>query len=135
MQDSPAKEALLFAVSRFLTEQVRPQVQDAKTSFGLLIAAHLCMSVAQECTGQEDQDAAELARLRALFPDLPATPRGVATATALVDANRRLAAALRDGALTIQPADGPVFAHLKATLLEKIQINNPRFDQRSEIDG
>jgi Domain of unknown function (DUF6285) len=124
MQDPPEKELLLTAVARFLTEDVRPLVSDPRINFRLLVAAHLAMTVANECRTGAQEEAAELARLRAFFPE--------AQNASLAELNVRLANDVRDGKVA---ADDPRLRdHVKKTLLAKLAINSPRFDTSPEIE-
>jgi Domain of unknown function (DUF6285) len=124
MQDPPEKEALLFAIARFLEEDVRPLVKDPRVNFRILIATHLAATVASECRTGAADEAAALARLRAIYTDSPE-----ASFRAL---EARLAADIR--AAKIAGRDAAVVAHVKATLLAKLAVNSPRFDTRTEIE-
>jgi hypothetical protein len=124
MQDPPEKEMLLGAVARFLAEEVRPLVSDARVNFRVLIAAHLAMTVASECRDGAAHDAAEFARLRAIYPD--------AGSASLAELNARLAGDVKSGALGAD--DALVREHVKKTLLAKLAVNSPRFDTRAEIE-
>jgi hypothetical protein len=123
MQDPPDKEMLLAAVARFLAEEIRPVVADARLNFRVLIAAHLAMTVANECRSGADETAAELARLQAFYPDAEAS---------LPELSARLARDVRGGA--IAEDDARLRDHVKKSLLAKLAINSPRFDTRSEIE-
>ena len=123
MQDPPEKEMLLNAVARFLAEEVRPAVSDPRLSFRVLIAAHLAMTVANECRSGADEEAEELARLRAIYPT---------GAASLRELNARLATDVRAGAIGTD--DARVREHVKKTLLAKLAINSPRFDTSPEIE-
>jgi hypothetical protein len=136
MQDRPAKEVLLDALSGFLLQQVRPAISDAGLNFRVLIAANLAMVVANEIRGEEAQNTAELSRLRDLLPDVRAetTESPEAMRRAIEQLNKALAERLRKG--DFDPAAlGRATAHVKQTLLEKLAVNNPRFDTALEIEG
>ena len=141
MQDAPAKETLLLALAKFLITEVRPTITDSRLSFRLLIAANLAGIVAQECAGEDEQNRAELARLTALFTELTAESTTPATASlptrtkdvrAIALGNEKLAEGIATGALDPKP-EGPVFAHVKQTLTEKLAIDNPRFDAKRDL--
>jgi hypothetical protein len=130
---------MLLAVAKFLGTEVRPLVKDPKVSFRLLIAAHLCATVAQECDGEEAQDRAELGRLVALLSEagpseLREAAPGGASRKVIAQGNAALAKAIREGALDVAPGS-LAFAHIKATLIEKLAINSPRFDTRADIES
>jgi hypothetical protein len=131
MQDEPTRETILLAVAKFLGQEVRPLVADPKVSFRLLIAAHLCATVAGECDGEDAQNRAELARLRAIFPDLPDAAALPAMKRAIAEGDRRLAAKIREG---LSPEEEAlVTKHVQTTLIEKLAVNSPRFDVSGEI--
>jgi hypothetical protein len=123
MQDPPEKEMLLGAIARFLAEDIRPAVADPRLNFRLLVAAHLALTVANECRAGASEDGAELARLRAFYPG---------SAESLAELNARLAKDVREGAV---PADDARLRdHVKKSLLAKLAINSPRFDTAPEIE-
>jgi hypothetical protein len=136
MQDRPDASTLLEAVARFLGEEVRPAVSDPALSFRVLIAASLSATVARELATTEEQDQAQLERLRALLPDV--APPGLTSErraerhAAIATMEDELAARIRDDRLT----DGQLLAahaHVERTLAEKLAVTNPRFDLRPEI--
>jgi hypothetical protein len=134
MQDRPEKEVLLDALANFLIQQVRPAVSDPGLNFRVLIAANIAVQVAAEIRGEEAQDAAELRRLRELLADVPvsgdlATRSGQQAATKVL--NHALAERLKLGTVDFAKAT----EHLKQTLIEKLAVNNPRFDTALEIEG
>lgn len=131
MQDSPEKEILLSAIARFLDKDVRPLISDPRLSFRVLIAAHLAQVAALESAAEDGHDAAELARLRALFGDeqAPPPPDRAARTSAIASYNRRLAERIRGGLSPDERAR--VTAHVMATLRDKLAVNNVRFDATS----
>lgn len=134
MQDRPEKEVLLDALANFLIQQVRPAVSDPGLNFRVLIAANIAMQVAAEIRGEETQDAAELTRLRELLADVPvsgelSTRSGQLAATKAL--NQALAERLKAGTIDFAKAT----EHLKQTLIEKLGVNNPRFDTALEIEN
>jgi hypothetical protein len=123
MQDPPEKELLLGAIARFLAEEIRPVVTDARKSFRVLVAAHLAMTVANECRVGATDEVEELARLRAFYPGSEGS---------LAELNARLAREVREGTLA---ADDPRLRdHVKKSLLAKLAVNSPRFDTSPEIE-
>jgi hypothetical protein len=134
MQERPNKLVLLTAISRFLIEDVRPQLTDARLNFRALIAAHLASVVASELTSDEDFLARELARLAPLLPDAPPPgPSLDAQRAALSDQSARLAKLLREG----DPSEADlakIAEALHASLREKLAVENPRFDTSLDIE-
>jgi len=132
MQDRPDKEVLLDALANFLLTQVKPAIQDPGLSFRVLIAANLAVVTASEIRGEETQDAAELKRLVELLGST-ATPSGRSEMHAAIRGlNRELTEKLRAGSLSADQF-AQATAHVRQTLLEKLAVNNPRFDISAEI--
>lgn len=141
MHDPPDKGMLLAAIARFLAEEVRPTIADPRLNFRVLIAAHLAMVVGSECASEDEVDARELERFRALYPDdeqlAPHAPHKTTTHAelhALLRAyNERLAAEIRGGRLD-DARRAQVSEHVKTTLLATLAVNSPRFDASVEIE-
>ena len=134
MHDLPEKENILLAVAKFLGQEVRPHVSDPRLSFRLLIAAHLCGVVAQECASEEEQDAAELAQLAKMYPETDIDVHGRAAKASIRAATARLAADIRAGRTPAAPGT-PAWDHVKKTLVEKLAVASARFDTRAEIES
>ena len=131
MIDPPDKQTLLDAVALFLVGELKGAVADPKLGFRVLIAAHLTASVAAELRAADEQDAAELARLRALLPDVATqqnSPRD-----AMQRLNAELAARLRDGRVA-GDAWRAALEHLQTTLAEKLRVVSPRFKLKPDIE-
>jgi hypothetical protein len=135
MQDRPSKEALLDALAGFLLQQVRPSIADPGLSFRVLIAANLATVVAAEIRSEEAQDEAELARLQALLPEVRATRGSTRDElhAAIRTLNTALCRQLRSDRID-QEQFARSAAHVKQTLLEKLAVNNPRFETASDIE-
>ena len=131
MQDNPTRETILLVVAKFLGGEVKPLIKDPKVAFRILIAAHLCASVAQECDGEDAQNQAELSRLRALFDDLPEAATTPAAKKVIALGNARLARKIKEGLTDEEEA--AITRHVQTTLIEKLGTNSPRFDTSKEI--
>ena len=121
MQEKPDKLELLQSLATFLMTEIKPHITDARLSFRVLIAANLATVVANEVRGEPAHEAAELQRLRQLLPERPGDN--------LRALNVELAARLRDGRLGVE-----ALPHLRETLRDQLQVNNPFFDTRPEIE-
>ena len=143
MQERPNKLVLLTAIARFLNEEARPALADPRLAFRALIAANLASIVASEMMSDDDHLVSELTRLRAIFekgqdqtgPDAAGSPipeRTDARRAEVLALNTRLAHALRaaDGAID----QASVASHLRATLRDKLSVDNPRFDTARVIE-
>lgn len=151
MQDSPDKEELLDAIARFLERDVRgallsnassrdrdaPAKSAQALAFRVLIAANLARIAAAEIRAEDEQDLAQLDRLRALLPSIAIDDVDLARRAGRREATLRLERALCDrlraGSLEVD-FRARAFVHLRETLREKLAIGNPRFDLRDEIE-
>ncbi len=122
MQNRPTAAELLEAVRELLTGEISPLIQDSGVRFKALIAANVLSIVERELTLGDALQNAELARLRALFPDQLLSDVPPREAIRLL--NRELVAAIR-GADT-EPSD-QVREHVKQTLIDQLKVSNPKF--------
>jgi len=136
MHDPPEREALLFAVAEFLTNDVKPLLTDPRLSFRALIAANLAQIVAAELQKESPHDAAELERLSVLLPHEPLAPEERVEPRARRQAIERLSRVLVDklraGALSAGDEAQARRAMLE-TLRDKLSVNNPFFDARLDL--
>lgn len=130
MQERPEPRAVLEALSRFLLEELQPEVPDKRLAFRVLIAAHLAATVAAELESRGPHAEAELLRLTALLPDVPVSSD---VRVALRDLN----AALVDRLVQGNPPEDDVAlrAHLRLTLADALSVFSPRFDRALDIEG
>lgn len=137
MQDRPDRSTLLEAVAQFLLSEVQPALTDKRLGFRVLIAANLASVVAAELRTEEERSIAELSRLQALLPGrLEGEPRMLPAgrrAQALAELNHELARRLRTDRVTPEEMV-PTLVHIKQTLLETLEVVNPRFDTSPEIE-
>ncbi len=127
MQDRPTALELLAAVRSFLTEDLVPALE-GRRRFHALVAANVLAVVERELTGEEDQLARQWTRLAGLFALDPSTrPQALGALRAAVRALEvRLAGDIRAGA-TDEPARArAVREHVRATVVEKLAVANPR---------
>lgn len=132
MLPPPEAPQLLFAIAGFLKDGV--PTQDPGLSFRLRVCAGLLVAVGRGLMGGELVEQAQVSALAAALgrPE-PPTPDGPSRRAALAELNGQLAAALRDGALDgrlHELADG-----LRVMLAADLQLTNPRFDLRDDIEG
>ena len=134
MQERPNKLVLLTAISRFLIEDVRPQLTDPRLNFRALIAAHLASVVASELTSDEEYLERELARLSPLVQSPPAPNASLeARRVAVAELNTKLAALLREDRSSPEEL-ARIADALRGSLREKLAIENPRFDTALDIE-
>lgn len=128
MQDRPTALELLAAVRAFLEDDLVPTLE-GRRRFHALVAANVLGVVERELAGEEEQLARQWDRLAQLFGLDPSTRPGAVSGLreAVRVLETRLAERIRAG-----EADGGEFAsrvraHVHATVLEKLQVANPRF--------
>jgi hypothetical protein len=134
MQYRPSPETLLLALGDFLSQDVRPALQDKALSFRVLIAANLARVVAMELACEEGHDRAELEGLIEVLGVDESDPVARSARRALIERlNGELARRIAKG-------DGDeawladVLAMVKRTLKDRLSVSNPRFSTAPEID-
>ena len=129
MQDIPDKSTLLAAVRRFLKADLAGAVTDPALRFRVLIAANLLGVIERELALEGAHHTAEVERLGDLTD-----VEGLLSLDG-DDARRAGLAAAYQELLADEGADeAALFAHVKATLAEKLAVINPRFDLSPTID-
>lgn len=127
MQDRPTATELLAAVRAFLEEDLVPTL-DGRRRFHALVAANVLGIVERELATEEETLAGEWERLAAL--DGRGTARPPTLAALRDDVRTRtsaLAERIRAGACDAEPLAARVRAHVRATVVEKLRVANPRF--------
>lgn len=114
MQDQPRPDEILAVIAAFLRNTVIPRT-DAHTAFQARVAAHAVDLVRRQLEFGAAGEEAELKRLQALLGHLGTLP----------ELNAELADALACGAKDL--ATPGVFAHLLATTLEKLGVDQPNY--------
>jgi hypothetical protein len=127
MQDRPTASELLAAVRAFLEQDVVPAF-DGRRRFHALVAANVLAVVERELAGEERQLLGEWRRLAALLGvrgDEPVRLELLRDGVRALDADlaRRIRAGEADGG----PFGEAVRRHLRATVVEKLRVANPRF--------
>jgi alcohol dehydrogenase class IV len=127
MQDRPSVLELLAAVRGFL-EELGPAL-DGRRRFHALVAANVLQIVERELSGEEEQLARQWDRLAALLGvGASGKPQAVSALRAAVrDLETRLAERIRAGDADAGEFAGRVRAHVRATVVEKLAVANPRF--------
>jgi Domain of unknown function (DUF6285) len=128
MQDRPTVLELLAAVRGFLEDDLVPSLE-GRRRFHALVAANVLGIVERELAGDEQQLARQWDRLAALFALEPATRPQLPSAmrAAVRELETRLAERIRTGELDDDESAARVRAHVRATVLEKLAVANPRF--------
>jgi hypothetical protein len=128
MQDRPTVLELLAAVRGFLQDDLVPSLE-GRRRFHALVAANVLAVVERELAGEEEQLARQWDRLAALFAlDTTARPQALSALRAAVrELETRLAERIRAGDFDDGDTVARVRGHVRATVLEKLAVANPRF--------
>lgn len=127
MQDRPTALELLAAVRAFLEDDVVPALE-GRRRFHALVATNVLGVVERELGGEEAQLAAEWGRLAPLLGEAGPAPAGLRELRRAVRAlTGRLAERIRTGELDAAPLASAVRAHVRATVVEKLRVANPKY--------
>jgi len=128
MQDRPSVVELLGAVRGFLEEELAP-VLEGRRRFHALVAANVLRIVERELDGEEEQLERQWERLAALCGvEGSPKPQAVSELRAAVrDLETRLVDRIRSGDADVGEFAQRVRAHVRATVVEKLAVANPRF--------
>jgi len=127
MQDRPTSRELLDSVAQFLDSELIPTLNDPRLKFRARVAANVLNILAREVELSDTQLRAERERLAALLNESVLTddiPNDVERLT------RELAQQIRAGDADEGTFHDAVFAHVEQTVIEKLQIANPRYLKR-----
>jgi hypothetical protein len=126
MQDRPNATELLGAVRAFLETDVVPQLA-GRSRFHARVAANVLAIVERELAREEDRLLDEwrrLARLLDVSGDPP--PRTELLRRSVRDLDEQLTDRIRAGEADEGDFAARVHAHLRATVLEKLRVANPK---------
>ena len=128
MQDRPTAVELLTAVREFLELELLPGLEGRRRFHGL-VAANVLAIVAREISGEETELVAEWQRLRELLDVQASGPPGRLDGlrTAVRELTERLCARIRAGDADAGAFGDSVRAHVRATVVEKLRVANPRY--------
>ena len=128
MQDRPTALELLAAVRGFLEDDLGAGLE-GRRRFHALVAANVLRIVERELAGEEEQLARQWDRLAALLGvDASSRPQALsALRTAVRELETRLAERIRAGDADAAEFADRVRAHVRATVVEKLAVANPRF--------
>ena len=127
MQDRPTSHELISAVAQFLNTELAPTLNDPRQKFRALVAANVLQIVARELQTNDELLRAERERLNALLNE------NAASENVQADVERMtltLAQKIRAGDADSGAFHDAVFAHVKQTVIEKLQVANPKYLER-----
>jgi hypothetical protein len=127
MQDRPTAQELIDAVAHFLGTELAPSLHDPRQKFRTLVAANVLSIVARELKLGDELAQAEWHRLNALMGD---DAPGEDLRAEIDVMTRALCARIRAGQADEGEFHDAVFAHVEQTVMEKLQVANPKFLER-----
>lgn len=127
MQDRPTSRELVEAVAQFLDREIAPTLNDPRLKFRALVAANVLNIVARELQQGDALLRAEWHRLDALMGD---DAPGENFEQEVDVMTRALCVRLRAGEADEGEFHDRVFAHVKQTVIEKLQVANPKYLER-----
>lgn len=141
MQDSPSTRDLITAVAQFLQIEIAPTLTDHRLKFRALVAANVLTIIGRELEMSDTQLQAERERLHQVFSlaTILPSPYGRGAGGEGIDGNGRaeteqltrdLARLIRAGKAEEGAFHDAVFAHIEQTVIEKLEIANPKFLER-----
>lgn len=114
MHDQPSVSELVQAVKNFVDNTAAPNLS-GHAAFHARVASNVLATILRDLEARPDNDTAELARLQALLDregDLEML-------------NRALCADIKSGKITTE-TDG-LLAHLKATAIAQVKVDQPKY--------
>ncbi|WOR13653.1 DUF6285 domain-containing protein [Hyphomonas sp. FCG-A18] len=116
MHDQPSVSELIAAVKHFIDETAAPNLS-GHAGFHARVASNALATVLRDLKARVPNDMAEAKRLR----DLLSAPNTVF----LAELNRNLCDRIRSGEIT--PETPGLLAHLKATTMAQVEVDQPRY--------
>jgi GAF domain-containing protein len=130
MQDRPTAVELLEALAAFLREEVAPRV-DGGLRFKAIVGANVAGIVAREIALGPANDRRELERLESLLGELPVAAQDDASVAERVrELSRQLCRRIEAGEADEGAWREQLLAHLRATVGDKLAIDNPKAKER-----
>lgn len=115
MHNQPTVSELVQAVKNFVDHSAMPELT-GRAAFHARVASNVLATILRDLDKREENDEAELSRLRALLND----PDGSREAL-----NETLREKIRAGELTIE-SDG-LLEHLKKTAIAQVEVDQPKY--------
>jgi len=125
MQDRPTIAELLDAVRGFL-EKDAIDALEGTAKFHARVAANVLAIATRELELEPAQLVGEWRRLDALIGEAPAPSSAAELRAALIARTEELCARIRRGDADAEPFRAAVFAHVRATVREKLAVANPK---------
>lgn len=122
MISHPTSAELMDSVIRFIEERVSPQLKD-RDAFHARVAVNALAAIKREMAGGAAAEAAQVERLIALLGH-----DGDWSSL-----NSELCGKIREG--EISPTDPALLAHLKASIIDQVRIDQPNYAGLKTLGG
>jgi hypothetical protein len=130
MNDRPTAGELVQAVRLFLETELLGGVSDPRLRYHTLVAANVLAIASREMAGEEDRLREEWRLLAGVLGEGGAPPaEGELLRRGVRGLNERLSAAIRAGAFDAAPRQGELAGVLRALVVRKLEVANPRYLQ------
>lgn len=116
MHDQPSVSELVQAVKTFIDESAAPALT-GRAAFHARVASNVLATVLRDLDQRPGADQAERSRLLELL--------GASGDRSTEELNRDLCALIQSGDMT--PETPGLLAHLKATMIDQVEIDQPRY--------
>jgi hypothetical protein len=127
MQDRPTRAELLAAIRKFIEDDVVARL-DGPKKFHARVAANVLAILERELDAESTQLPAECDRLASLLAAPEATPIDVHDLRRLIrERTDRLCERIAAGEADSGPWREAVFAHVRQTVREKLEVANPAY--------
>ena len=132
MQDRPSTKELIRGIYNFLEIELVPVLREP-IKFHTRVAANLLRIVEREQEFETGHLLDEVERLSKLLSELPSAESSAEELRGQVlKLNEKLCARIRSGDADHNPWRRKVMDHIKKTLIEKLEISNPRMIAESQ---
>lgn len=125
MNNLPPATDLLAIARETLLAELRPMLSEHARYTAAMVANAMAIAARETEAGERPAREA-LERLDALYGVPRSTLAGDVLAHALREHERRLALEIRSGACDEEPRRGAALAHLRASVMDRLRISNPK---------
>jgi len=129
MQDRPTMMEYLQAVTHFLDEEAVPNLAGSRQFYGR-VAANVLRAVMRELKNEEHDLFAEWERLNQLLPAMDRPSSRSELRKAIQQRTAELCRRIQQGEADAGPYRQQVLAHARASVREKLLVNNPQWINR-----
>ncbi len=132
MQDRPTLKELIRGISTFLETDLMPLLQEP-LRFHTRIAANLLRIIEREIDLEHGYLLEEVERLKKLLSKASPSGDSIAELRAeILKLNEELCTRIREGETDDEQRQRKIIYHIKQTLIEKLEITNPRMITKAQ---